>query len=166
MNQENLGRWVAVFAPPLLLAACAVSQERFYADRESLSDAQVCRAWVGSTGVFSQDVGQEAQRRGLLYANCEKQVANEKGAAVGAVVLGVLGAAAIYSAKHGGGGGGGGAAQASPSNGAIDYEWDWDQFMAPGDGLVWACRGVQTGQFADEWHCAGKPKADLRWPGW
>ena len=45
-----------------------------------------------------------------------------------------------------------------------DYEWAWDQFYHSNGTLVWACRGVQTGQFAEKINCLGKPKNDYRWP--
>ena len=68
----------------------------------------------------------------------------------------MIGAAA---AAAGGGGGGGGA------YGASDYDWDWDQFYNQYGQLVWACRGIQTGQFAELHHCAYDVKVDTRWPG-
>ena len=37
-----------------------------------------------------------------------------------------------------------------------DIDWAWD--------LVWHCRGIQTGQFAEHTKCAGKSKNDDRWP--
>ena len=45
-----------------------------------------------------------------------------------------------------------------------DRDWDWDQFYHSTGSLVWACRGIQTGQFAEQTRCAGKPKNDYRWP--
>jgi outer membrane murein-binding lipoprotein Lpp len=46
----------------------------------------------------------------------------------------------------------------------IDREWDWDQFYGPNNQLVWACRGVQSGQFADAAYCNYLMKVDFRWP--
>ena len=37
-----------------------------------------------------------------------------------------------------------------------DIDWAWD--------LVWHCRGIQTGQFAEFTKCAGKSKNDDHWP--
>jgi len=37
-----------------------------------------------------------------------------------------------------------------------DVDWDWDQFYHSTGSLVWACRGIQTGQFADLYRCSGK----------
>ena len=42
-----------------------------------------------------------------------------------------------------------------------DYEWDWDYFRSNDQ---WRCRGVQTGQFADNEKCRYKRKDDDRWP--
>jgi hypothetical protein len=72
------------------------------------------------------------------------------------LALVAVGAAVYYGAKKGGAGGQ--LAQVS------DYDWDWDQFYQQGS-LVWACRGIQTGQFADQSKCAYKAQTDFRWPG-
>ncbi len=45
-----------------------------------------------------------------------------------------------------------------------DRDWAWDQFYHSTGSLVWACRGVQTGQFAEKYRCAGKSQNDYRWP--
>ena len=75
-----------------------------------------------------------------------------------AIGLGVLLGAAVVAkaAKHGAFGNGG--------QSANDWDWDWDEFYNQNHQLVWACRGVQTGRFADQYHCNGKPQTDLRWP--
>jgi hypothetical protein len=31
---------------------------------------------------------------------------------------------------------------------------------------IWVCRGIETGQFADQYHCANKIQNDARWPGY
>lgn len=65
-----------------------------------------------------------------------------------------VGAIAYYAAKESRGGGG---------YVAQDYEWDWDRFVLDGR-LAWACRGVQTGQFAEHARCSNKLQSDWRWP--
>ena len=45
-----------------------------------------------------------------------------------------------------------------------DRDWDWDQFYHSSGKLVWACRGIQTGRFAESERCRGKPQTDYRWP--
>ena len=44
-------------------------------------------------------------------------------------------------------------------------EWAWDKFSGPSaSGRSWACRDIETGMFADDFHCAGEPKKDVWWP--
>ena len=51
-----------------------------------------------------------------------------------------------------------------PNRQNVDTNWDWDQFYNKSNLLVWACRGVQTGQFAPLNKCSYKNKNDQRWP--
>ena len=45
-----------------------------------------------------------------------------------------------------------------------DYDWDWDQFYDQYYNLVWRCRGIQTGRFADSDNCYYDTMDDDRWP--
>lgn len=46
-----------------------------------------------------------------------------------------------------------------------DTVWAWDKFTKKNSyNNIWACRGRQTGQFADEAKCAGQYKSDSTWP--
>jgi hypothetical protein len=74
---------------------------------------------------------------------------------VGALILGAV----AYAASNGAYGGGG------YSTAVSDYKWSWDQFRDGNGVLIWRCRGEQTGQFADDWRCAGLYRADSKWPG-
>jgi hypothetical protein len=47
-----------------------------------------------------------------------------------------------------------------------DYAWAWDLQRAPNGGLIWVCRGIQSGQYADQAKCAYKLQADTQWPGY
>ena len=49
-------------------------------------------------------------------------------------------------------------------NTVSDYDYDWDAFYDQNYNLVWRCRGVQTGRFADNYKCAADLKIDTRWP--
>jgi hypothetical protein len=44
-----------------------------------------------------------------------------------------------------------------------DYDFAWDQFSHRGR-MIWACRGVHTGQIVDNSLCAGKDMVDSHWP--
>ena len=46
-----------------------------------------------------------------------------------------------------------------------DRSWAWDQFQDQRGVLVWACRGMQTGQFAFHVRCRDQPQHDMTWPG-
>lgn len=150
-----------------LVSGCAVSSSEFYRQRLTMSNAQLCRTFASSEDkvfqeqsvdneIFANDVRVEINRRNLSHMEC-KQIVSGQNLAIGAGAL--LGAALIAVARRNGGGGGGG----GPAK--YDTEWDWDEFYNGYHQLVWACRGVQTGQFADEYHCAGKLQTDNRWPG-
>jgi hypothetical protein len=47
----------------------------------------------------------------------------------------------------------------------IDLDWAWDKFYDSTRNEQWRCRGLSTGQFADNAKCSGKPKVDDTWPG-
>ncbi len=81
---------------------------------------------------------------------------------VGNTLLGILAiAGAVAIASTGGAGGGAGY---SNSFGPVDYDWAWDEFYGEHYRLVWACRGKQTGQFAELEKCTYKPRIDTTWP--
>lgn len=45
-----------------------------------------------------------------------------------------------------------------------DIAFAWDKFTAPNAyGIIWACRGIQTGQFVENSKCTG-PQIDELWP--
>ena len=47
----------------------------------------------------------------------------------------------------------------------VDTDWEWDQFREPNSyQRMWGCRGTSSGQFADDWRCAGKARIDRKWP--
>lgn len=83
-----------------------------------------------------------------VYKELRKQGAVPVGTTRGAVGLGFGGSRA---------GGAGPAWQ-------TDWSWAWDEFYDDTWNLVWACRGEQTGQFAEVEKCAGLPRVDLTWP--
>lgn len=45
-----------------------------------------------------------------------------------------------------------------------DSDWDWDGFYDRDGIFVWRCRGIQTGQFANDNKCLYDNKDDSRWP--
>jgi len=141
----------------VVLSGCATSKTDFYRSPSSVGDWSLCRTWAdaGNSGdlTFANDVGREAISRGMTQDGCRvKNLAVE----VGAVTVVVLGVVAAALAASGGGGG---------SGGITDTSWAWDEFRAQNGAMLWACRGRQTGQFADQWRCSGLPMNDWAWPG-
>ena len=45
-----------------------------------------------------------------------------------------------------------------------DYDWDWDAFYDGYGNLLWRCRGIQSGQFANNSNCQYDYLDDDRWP--
>lgn len=78
---------------------------------------------------------------------------------IGRTLLSIVAVAGAVAVAANGGGGGGASSYA-----AQDYDWAWDEFYNQHYQLVWACRGKQTGQFADLEKCAYKYKSDITWP--
>ena len=140
-----------------VLAACAASPAQFQSTKYSMSDTRACNtlssAQSGTNYAFAREVSAEVSRRGLNDARC-KQLINEQRALIAGAVLVTT---AVAVAAHNSGGAGGG----SPSS---DFQWDWDMFYQGGKQVA-RCRGVQTGQFAEDWHCNGKAVNDNHWPG-
>lgn len=88
----------------------------------------------------------------------ERAHINWRKVALGALVVVAVVAVAAAAANGGGGGGGG----YTP---VADFEWRWDQFRDQYGLLEWRCRGVQSGEFADNYRCAGQLQLDNTWPG-
>lgn len=143
--------------PPLLYQQFAVAPG-------GVTDAQLCSTWVHANDTdqaeFEEAVYKEASRRSLTFSECVGRTKRQddrgnviRNVLIGAAVVGL----AVALARRGGGGGG-----YAPT--VTDYSWSWDLFYNEYRQLVWACRGEQTGQFAELNKCQFKPKNDHRWP--
>lgn len=163
-GRPRLQRTVAIAMSASLVAGCASSPEHFAKHKESLTNLDVCRTWKSAAesgdAAFQAQVTTEAERRSLTSEQCAAEIRKGNDAVAAAVVI--IGVAAAVAAVAAGSRGGGYSNSYAPTS---DHEWDWDQFYTQSYQLVWACRGVQTGEFADAWRCNGKAKTDFRWPG-
>jgi hypothetical protein len=106
-------------------------------------------------------------KQGLTSSDCARinGADSSGGDSTTASAVGALAAIAILAALAARGGA---AAPVVPGGGfgqPTDYQWDWDAFNDQYGRLTWACRGVQSGQFADLWRCNSKIQSDNRWPG-
>lgn len=151
-----------------LLSGCALSPAEFREKRYEVSDTRLCTTLRNATSAavangedsyFEFQVRAEVERRGLDDESCARLERNQ---AI-AIGVGVLAGAALVASSRGGGAVAGGATGYAST--AYDYDWEWDQFYNQNRFLVWACRGVQTGQFAEQYRCAGKLQTDWKWPG-
>lgn len=158
--KSKMARGVVTLSVVTLAASgCAVSQKNLRDNPSAYGDAAICRALQGRDAqadrTFSFELRRELAKRNIGEYSCD-EIIQKQNAVAGVAVL--LGAAIAIAASRGGGG------ASSYSSGQVDYSWDWDQFYNQYRQLVWACRGVQTGQFAESHRCIGKYQTDYRWP--
>lgn len=154
----------ALVAVAVALTGCATTPAQFAAQRQRMSNPDVCKAVVdaraGNDLTYMSDTYDEARKRGLTVAECEAYVAKARSdLATGVAAVALIALAVVAASK-----GSGTTAGNSYASTATDYQWEWDEFYNDKWQLVWACRGVQTGQFADQSRCQYKLKVDTTWP--
>lgn len=166
MHRRTVERLVAL-AVAASLASCAMTPTYFRDNQARLTNYDVCREWqlAGKAGdyAFAAEVGRVANLRGMDRSQCDQLVADQQRKAAAVIGALLLVGAGVAAARSNGGGGSYYAPHYQPQ--AIDIEWDWDQFRDQYGATVWACRGVQTGQFAVHDRCFGRLQVDTRWPG-
>lgn len=166
-GQRAIRAIATTLALAVSLAGCAVSPERFEKKKYRMDDTQVCEAVQDAAKhadpSFATSVASEMERRRLDEDRCKLLISDKRKKIAIAVVAAVALTALAVAASKGGGGGGGSYQQ--PYAAQSDYSWQWDQFYNANRQLVWACRGEQSGQFAELHRCNGKVKSDWRWPG-
>ena len=145
-----------------VVSGCAVTPEQFYSQRGSLGAVTLCRTYQSAVQTsqwqLARDIETElASRLGVQASQCNKVISDHEMAVLGGVLI----AAAVVAAASEGGG-----ATAPPATNSqiSDYDWDWDQFHNEYGVLVWRCRGIQTGEFAESSKCAYDAMTDYRWP--
>ena len=158
--------WIVLLSAALILASagCAVSSDRFYSNRSSFGAVSLCRTHKSAiqSGQYQLAKDVENELRGRLKTElhqCEKIISDSNRA----IAIGVVAAAVVVAAATSDSGGGGSSSN-NTNTANTDYDWDWDQFYNQYGTLIWRCRGVQTGQFAEDYRCAGDLQTDIRWP--
>lgn len=160
---------ITVMAAALVASGCAMSPERFSQTRLSLNDTEVCRsardANASRNSDFIQATQAELDRRSVMPQACDKLIQEEdtRNAVAALAVIAIVGVAA--AAANNSAGGYASSSTSSAYSPTSDYDWAWDQFYGASYELVWACRGIQTGKFADFYRCQYDPRIDNRWPG-
>jgi len=154
---------VALLTAAALASGCAISPEQFARQKHTLRIDEVCRGYLKavetSNWAFQSDISDELDRRQVSRHDCSRIVKESNDKAAGALTAVLLGAAIIAVAANSGGGG-----YVNPYTPVYDYDWAWDQFFNENYALVWACRGMQSGQFAALEKCSYKYQSDFTWP--
>jgi hypothetical protein len=144
-------------APPAIPSSDQVSC-RDGTTQNFASGPPFCLNHGGATGVAGGNEPPKVYSRSTSPEPATIQQKAKKPIPWGKIALGLLIVGVAVAAAQSGGGGG----YSAPT----DYDWRWDGFRNSYGTLEWACRGVQTGQFADAYHCAGQLKVDTTWPGY
>jgi hypothetical protein len=158
-----------------LLSGC-MTMAYFESNATTVSETDVCKARQdgrdsGNRRLFDL-ADQERQRRGMTDARCFALLAERQqqiNMHLRALAAGLAIGAASQSPANGGVGFAPAPVPATPWPQPVplkvyDYQWAWDQFYNDQFQLVWACRGVQTGQFAELYRCNGLLQIDNKWP--
>lgn len=142
------------------LTGCASTPAEYRTNRSQMSDATLCRTALKALDTgwgteLEDDIAHELLRRGLNGPKCKTTIQAQnadiaKGVVATVAIVAIAAAAGAAASKSSGG--------SSRSYATVDSQWRWDR-MANG----WRCRGLQTGQYASNSHCAGLPKVDY-WP--
>jgi hypothetical protein len=150
------------------LAGCAgISAEKFDQNPGAASDFALCRSLADSAGdaAFAGKLRFELARRQVHEGACPAIIAKrEKNVAAG--IIAGFAVVAVAAAARGNGGGYIGVGTDYPAYEAPvrDWQWEWDEYYNKSYQLVWSCRGVQTGQFAELHLCGSKLRVDTTWP--
>jgi hypothetical protein len=123
----------------VLLAGCATSPTKFYADPGRPDDTSLCRVVLdeGADIQYRRDVADELVKRGLTVEGCKTKVTTQNAVVVGAALIGLT-TAAVIACSDGrscaGGGGGGGYSGT-----------DYDCWGGSGNGPLWVHAPVSIG---------------------
>ena len=155
--------WVAGLTAFALAGCAGISPQRFYENPSAASDFEVCKALMDPKGdaVFVGRLREELARRFVPEGSCPSIIKKREQTVAAGIIAGLAVVAVAAAARNGGGGSASGGSAYAPTS---DYDWEWDEFYGKYGTLVWACRGVQTAQFADMNRCAYKLKTDWKWP--
>ena len=167
-----------------LLTACAASREAVVKNGYMLDGLKICRNVIKdrelvekySVPVMTGDIGavpskaedeereyahalqQQMTVRRLSFASCENMVDEQNSKIAAGIALGILAVGAAAAAAN------------NYNNGYNNYSptyasgYAWDQFYGSNGYLQWRCRSTSSGQFSNDYNCAGRPKFDSTWP--
>lgn len=153
-------RSVAIFACAVLCASgCSTNSGIPVEKLRAQNTTALCQAWANNPDqLYRMEVAKVLAGRGASPEKCYRLVAADNAIMTG-IAVAAAGAAVGAAAANSGYGGG-----YYPSVGAYGVAWDQfnNQYYQP----IWRCRDRATGQFVDDYRCAGMPMHDATWPGW
>jgi hypothetical protein len=142
----------------LAFTSCVSSKD--IATIRQYTDSGLCGNWasIASTHRLNPHYESEIRTRRLNCSASHVSLKNktnredyERGQRVAAALMG-LGTAIRNGANT------------QPQYLPTDYDWDWDAFYDGYGNLLWRCRGIQSGQFANNSNCQYDYMDDDRWP--
>ena len=143
----------------LCVSGCSTNSTIPVQNFRTQNTTALCQAWVNNPDqLYRTEVAKVLVSRGASPEKCYRLVAADNAIVTG-IAVAAVGTAVGVAAANGGYGGG-----YYPSAGAYGVAWDqfYNQYRQP----IWRCRDRATGQFADDYRCAGMPMHDGTWPGW
>ena len=153
MRSGVIFAWVA-----LSVGGCSTSSTIPVEKLRTQNTTALCQAWVNNPDpLYKLEVAKVLESRGATPDKCYRLVAGDTAIMTGLAVAAAGAAVGVAAANNGYGGG------YYPQPGA--YGVAWDQFRNQYYQPIWRCRDRATGQFVDDYRCAGKPMHDATWPG-
>jgi hypothetical protein len=148
---------ISVLCSAAILSGGTVSRAAFYENPRAASSYELCQALRGSEAAedpsFQSGIRYEMARRNLGESSCDA-IVSERHLAAGAIAL--VGVALIAAAAKSNG---------NEAGYGSDYNWAWDLQANGHGGRSWVCRGIQSGRYSDQSHCAYMAQVDSTWPG-
>ncbi|MEW9837997.1 hypothetical protein [Mesorhizobium marinum] len=148
---------ISAFAA-LFVGGCSTNSTVAVENLRAQNTTALCQAWVNNPDqAYRLEVATILVGRGASPEKCYRLVASDNAIMTG-IAVAAAGAAVGAAAANSGGGG------YYPPVGAYGVAWDqfYNQYHQP----IWRCRDRATGQFADDYRCAGMSMHDGTWPGW
>jgi hypothetical protein len=140
------------------VAACATSTPVPVAKLRTQNTTALCQLWVNNPDqAYRAEVATVLISRKATPEKCYQLVAGDRAIMTGIAIAAAGAAVGVAAANNGYGGG------YYPQPGA--YGVAWDQFRNEYHQPMWRCRDRASGQFVDDYRCAGMPMHDGTWPG-
>lgn len=153
---QLLSRMIALNAPGDMLTRAnrlVVAAEMYEAGHISKDEFESRKRAVLAEQASADEARQNAARADAMVAQQESASRNQQQRSENILAL----AAQLLQA---------GQPQRFDAQPERDYAWAWDLQRGSNGALVWVCRGIQSGQYAQQSKCQYKWQNDSQWPGY